>query len=123
MFQLNAPVVIRAKVKEKKTLVFNITREECNFYVNFVMVELICTHLVYIISEVQLGETMVCGRTWSAVVGVSTLVIVLLLLATRSEGTPAKYLTPGFRPPSVPLVVVDPYLRYAGILLNVYLSV
>ena len=72
----------------------------------------------------QLGETMdvVCGRTWSAVVGVSTLVIVLLL-ATRSEGTPAKYLTPGFRPPSVPLVVVDPYLRYAGILLNVYLSV
>ena len=50
---------------------------------------------------------VVCGRAWSAVVGVSTLVVVLL--ATRSEGN----LTPGFRPPSVPLVVVDPYLRYS----------
>ena len=54
---------------------------------------------------------VVCGRAWSAVVGVSTLVVVLL--ATRSGGTVAEYLTPGFRPPSVPLVVVDPYLRYS----------
>ena len=51
----------------------------------------------------------VCGRVWSAVMGVATLVVVLL--PTRSGGTAADYLTPGFRPPSVPLVVVDPYLR------------
>ena len=53
---------------------------------------------------------VVCGRAWSAVVGVSTLVVVLL--AIRSEGTAANYLTPGFHPLSVPLVVVDPYFRY-----------
>ena len=82
--------------------------------------DLICTlisfNLIY-----RTSMDVVCGRTWSAVVGVSTLVIVLLL-ATRSEGTPAEYLTPGFRPPSVPLVVVDPYLRYAYVSLNVYIN-
>ena len=63
---------------------------------------------------------VVCGRAWSAVVGVSTLVVVLL--ATRSGGTAAEYLTPGFRPPSVPLVVVDPYLRYIVECLLKYIS-
>ena len=39
-----------------------------------------------------------------------TLLVTLQLSVTAA--TWPELLTPGFRPPSVPLVVIDPYIRY-----------
>ena len=53
------------------------------------------------------------SRSARTVVGLRTLLVVLLTVrGAESGGAAADYLTPGFRPPSVPLIVVDPYLRY-----------
>ena len=72
---------------------------------------------VIVTAEVKQDITMdvLCGRAQSArtVVGLCTLLVVLLTVrGAESGGAAAGYLTPGFRPPSVPLIVVDPYLRY-----------
>jgi len=68
-------------------------------------------------TEVIKAITMdaLCGRAQSArtVVGLCALLVILLTVrSAESGGAAAGYLTPGFRPPSVPLIVVDPYLRY-----------
>ena len=47
----------------------------------------------------------------------SFLVCISLCLAQALASTSSsEYLTPGFRPPSVPLVVIDPYIRYTKII-------
>ena len=62
---------------------------------------------------------VLCGRAQStrtvSVVGLCTLLVILLTVrGAESGGAAAGYLTPGFRPPSVPLIVMDPYLRYVA---------
>jgi len=62
---------------------------------------------------------VLCGCAQSArtvsVVGLCTvLVVILTVRGAESGGAAAGYLTPGFRPPSVPLIVMDPYLRYVA---------
>jgi len=62
---------------------------------------------------------VLCGRVQStrtvSVVGLCTLLVILLTVrGAESGGAAAGYLTPGFRPPSVPLIVMDPYLRYVA---------
>ena len=71
---------------------------------------------------------VLCGRVQStrtvSVVGLCALLVILLTVrGAESGGAAAGYLTPGFRPPSVPLIVVDPYLRYVAtnIIDNIYL--
>ena len=39
-------------------------------------------------------------------------VLLAIILGVQRRGAAAELLTPGFRPPAVPLVVVDPYFRY-----------
>jgi len=62
---------------------------------------------------------VLCGRAQStrtvSVVGLCALLVVhLTVRGAESGGAAAGYLTPGFRPPSVPLIVMDPYLRYVA---------
>ena len=56
-----------------------------------------------------------CAQSARTVVGLCALLVILLTVrGAESGGAAAGYLTPGFRPPSVPLIVMDPDLRYVA---------
>ena len=57
------------------------------------------------------------SKYWTLLITVS----LCHFISAVPSATDKEYLTPGFRPPSVPLVVINPYIRSVRYLLPIHL--